>query len=432
MKHFVGSAKMLTFANVLRFILVVVFKIMISIVKKYAWIFVLLFLVACTQKEDNDSVAMTPWGTVAEVDADTMEQYSLEEILQSGQLRALSISGEETYFTYNKATLGHHYLLGEKLASELGVELKVEECADTLEMVTKLRNGDADLILMPISKEVQGNDSLIFCGPQVDNARWAVMKYSKELAKKIDDWYVPDMLAEVKEKQSFIENMGGVQCHEYEPFLDRKTGVISQWDELFKTYAQVASTDWRLLAAICYQESCFDPKARSWAGACGLMQIMPETAEAVGLPVEKIFDPKLNVEAAAKVVNQLTMLYRDVPDNEERMNFVLASYNGGPGHVRDAMALTEKNGGDPYIWAEVAEYILKLSQPMYYRDAVVKYGYMRGTETHDYVDKVRSRYEDYAGVALSDGSFGVNESGGYAGVNTKPTRRTGKQNKYQI
>ena len=399
--------------------------------KKFVLFFALLSLVACNQKEDNDSVAMTPWGTVEDA-PDTMEQYSLDEILQSGQLRVLSISGEETYFTYNKATLGYHYLLGEKLASELGVELKVEECADTLEMVTKLRNGEADLILVPLSKEVQGNDSLIFCGPEVGNAQWAVMQYSKELAKKIDEWYVPDMLAEVKERQTFIESMGGVQCHEYEPYLDRKSGTISEWDELFKTYAQVASTDWRLLAAISYQESCFDPKARSWAGACGLMQIMPETAEAVGLPVEKIFDPKSNVEAAAKVVNQLTMLYRDVPDKEERMKFVLASYNGGPGHVRDAMALTEKYGGDPYTWDEVSEYILKLSQPMYYRDAVVKCGYMRGTETHDYVDKVRARFEDYAGVALSDASFGVNESGGYAGVNTKPTRRAGKQNKYQI
>ncbi len=424
--------KCLHLQTFLRFVLEVVFKIMISIVKKYAWIFALLLLVACNQKEDNDSVAMTPWGTVAEADADTMEQYSLDEILQSGQLRALTISGEETYFTYNKATLGYHYLLGEKLASELGVELKMEECADTAEMVTKLRNGEADLILVPISKEVHGSDSLIFCGPNVDNERWAVMQYSKELAKKIDEWFVPDMLAEVKEKQSFIENMGGVQCHEYEPYLDRKTGTISEWDELFKTYAKVASIDWRLLAAISYQESCFDPKARSWAGACGLMQIMPETAETVGLPIEKIFDPQSNVEAAAKVVNQLTMLYRDVPDKEERMKFVLASYNGGPGHVRDAMALTEKYGGDPYIWAEVSEYILKLSQPEFYRDAVVKFGYMRGTETHDYVDKVRARFEDYAGVSLADSSFGVNESGGYAGVNTKPTRRAGKTNKYQI
>lgn len=407
-------------------------KNQISIVKNIILFFAFLLLVACNQKEDNDSVAMTPWGTVEEASADTMEHYSLEEILQSGQLRVLSITGEETYFTYNKSTLGHHYLLGEKLASELGVELKVEECSDTTEMVSKLLNGEADLIIVPVNKDVPGNDSLIFCGPDVDDAQWAVMEYSKELAERIDQWYVPDMLSEVIEKQTFIESMGGVQCHEYAPFLDRKNGTISEWDDLFKTYAQVASTDWRLLAAICYQESCFDPKARSWAGACGLMQIMPATAETVGLPIEKIFDPKSNIEAAAKVVNQLTMLYRDVPDNEERMNFVLASYNGGPGHVRDAMALTEKYGGDQYTWAEVSEYILKLSQPMYYRDAVVKFGYMRGTETHDYVDKVRARYEDYAGVVLSDGSFGVNETGGYAGVSTKPTRRAGKQNKYQI
>ncbi len=376
---------------------------------------------------------MTPWGTVVEPENDTTAHYSINEILQSGELRALTISGADTYFSFDRAQLGVHYLLCEQLAQRLGVELKVEECSDTMEMVTKLRQGDGDLIMLSLNKSVSAADSLVFCGPGDEAAQWAVMEYNKPLADSIDSWYRPELMAETQERQNKIMTTGGaVQCHVYEPVLDRGKGVISQWDDLFKTYSEAASTDWRLLAAICYQESCFDPMARSWAGACGLMQIMPTTAESFGLTVDRIFEPEANVETAAKIINQLTMLYRDVPDAGERMSFVLASYNGGHGHVRDAMALAEKYGEDPFIWENVSEYILLLSQPKYYRDAVVKCGYMRGTETHDYVDRVRERYEEYAGVALGNAAYTVTESGGYSGVKTEPTRRSGKTNKYQI
>ena len=372
---------------------------------------------------------MTPWGTVEETD--TMEHYSLDKIIESGELRALTIAGERTFYTWDKAYLGTHYLLGEMLANNLGVELKVEECTDTLEMIRKLALDEADIIIMPLSKKWNETDSLVFCGPEEEGMRWAVMEYNKPLARAVDKWYLPEMLAEADHQVTEIL-ISGVRCHAYEPVLDRAKGIISQYDHLFQNFADVANADWRLLAAICYQESCFDPKARSWAGACGLMQVMPQTAESVGLSVDQIFDPEANVEAAAKVINYLNLLFRDIPDVSQRLNFVLASYNGGQGHVRDAMALTEKNGGDPFLWEEVSEYILLLSQPTYYKDPLVKCGYMRGTETHDYVTKVRQRFEEYAGIAAGSNNYGLNKMGGNAGVSNQPKRRAHKKNKYQI
>ena len=110
---------------------------------------------------------MTPWGTVEE-NPDTMEQYSLDKIIESGELRALTIAGERTFYTWDKAYLGTHYLLGEMLAKELGVELKIEECSDTLEMVHRLSSNDADVILMPIRKDWEESDNLLFCGPEED------------------------------------------------------------------------------------------------------------------------------------------------------------------------------------------------------------------------------------------------------------------------
>ena len=391
-----------------------------------------VLLVTCTQKDDNEPVAMTPWGTVVEAEKDTTAVYSLDEIIESGELRALTIPGEDTYYTFDRAELGTHYWVLTQWALQMGIKVSVEVCSDTTEVIGKLKKGDGDIVMMPLPKSTENTDSLIFCGPNLDGSQWAVMPYNKPLADAIDSWYDDDKFTEAEKKVQFIIKSGAVQCHVYEPVLDRSKGVLSQYDELFKTYAPLAGTDWRLLAAICYQESCFDPNAHSWAGACGLMQIMPATAETIGLKQEDIFEPEPNVEAAAKLIGQLTMLFRDVPDASERMSFVLASYNGGVGHVRDAMALAEKYGENQYEWASVSEYILMLSQPKYYRDAVVKCGYMRGTETHDYVDKVRERYLDYSGIALGDGNYEVTNSAGYSGVSTQPVRRETKENKYQI
>ena len=395
------------------------------------WIIFLAFLllVACSHKNDKQAKSIeAPWGTVNKDLPDTMEQYTLKEILQNGELVALTISGEKTYYSYQNAELGVQYMVGEQFAKNLGVALRVEECRDTVEMVEKLLNGDGDMIMMPVRKDIEGADSLVFCGPQENDAQWAVVAYNKQLADTIDKWFQPEMLDEMAKKEDYILNISAVQCQVSAPYVDKEKGIISEWDYLFKAYAKNASTDWRLLAAICYQESCFDPKARSWAGACGLMQLMPKTAVSLGLEEEDIFEPEANVSTAAQYISQLAMFYRDVPDYGERMNFVLASYNGGMGHVRDAMALTKKNGGDPYVWDDVEEYILLLSKPEYYRDDVVKHGYMRGQETHNYVASVRERYEEYSGEKLG----GADHSTTYNGVSTEPIRRVAKTNKFQI
>ena len=174
---------------------------------------------------------------------------------------------------------------------------------------------------------------------------------------------------------------------------------------LFMRYAPMARWDWRLLAAQCYQESCFDPKAYSWAGARGLMQIMPATAAQIGLPESKMYDPEENIYAAVRYIIKLTSHFQDIRDPRERQLFVLGSYNGGFFHIRDAMALAKKDGKNPHRWDDVSEYVLKLSMPQYYNDPVVKYGYMRGQETATYVSRIRDRWAQYRGVAR--GSIGA-------------------------
>jgi membrane-bound lytic murein transglycosylase F len=243
------------------------------------------------------------------------------------------------------------------------------------------------------------SDSLVLCGAAVGQRRWAVRAGSDSLSGALRRWWRPSLLADVEREQRFLLSSRSVTRRVFSPMLSREKGIISSYDHLFKTYAPSVRWDWRLMAAQCYQESTFDPQARSWAGARGLMQLMPATAAQMGLSMADIHDPARNVAAATQYIGLLNTEFRDIPNRNERLRFVLAAYNGGYHHIRDAMALTQKHGGNPMVWEQVAPYVLRLSQPEYYRDEVVKNGYMRGSETCDYVERIIARWNGYRKTA---------------------------------
>lgn len=309
----------------------------------------------------------------------------------------LTISGPDTYYEYRGKQLGTQYLMCEKFAQKIGVSLRVDICRSVDEMVKKFESGDADMIVYPIPTSTKG---IIPCGYSTDQGKlsWAVRDDNTELADSIKNWYKPEIAANVKREERELFSIQSIHRHVYAPMLNTQAGIISNYDHLFKRYAPIARWDWRLLAAQCYQESCFDPKAYSWAGAKGLMQIMPETAKHLELAESDVYEPELNIYAAARYINELNTRFMDIRNPEERKFFILASYNGGFFHIRDAMALAKKNGKNPYKWIHVAEYVLKLSTPEYYNDPVVKYGYMRGSETANYVSAIYSRWQKYRGV----------------------------------
>ena len=380
----------------------------------YTLLLLLLILAACNKKKDQPIV--TPWGEVQSDTISTESGFSISDIVNNGELIILTISGPDTYYEYHGRSLGTQYLMCEKFAQKLGVSLRVEVCKDTLEMISRLDAGDADLLACMLPRRLGKSANLRFCGAKTDSidVQWAVRSDNTELADSLNSWYKPQIYAEVlKESRSLLSSQR-VKRHVYSPFLNKSGGVISHYDHLFKKYSPVARWDWRLLAAQCYQESCFDPRARSWAGASGLMQIMPSTAAHLGLPASSIYDPEANVHAAVRYINELSGLFRNIPDKSERQLFVLASYNGGYFHIQDAMSLARKNGRNPHRWRDVARYVLLLEHPEGYNDPVVKNGYMRGSETVDYVDKIRMRYAQYRGVpyggASVDGPVGTGSS----------------------
>jgi membrane-bound lytic murein transglycosylase F len=181
-------------------------------------------------------------------------------------------------------------------------------------------------------------------------------------------------------------------------FYALNTGKVSKYDDMIRRFSVKIDWDWRLLASLICQESHFDPNVESGAGAYGLMQIMPETGENFGIDITS--SPENNMKAGIQYIKWLhTIFDLKIPDEKERINFILAAYNAGPGHVLDAMKLAEKNGMNPLKWdGNVAVWILKKSERKYYNDIVVKNGYFRGTESVSFVAEVLDRYEHYKNI----------------------------------
>lgn len=355
----------------------------------------LLLAASCDEQKRPE---MTPWGTPLGGDSIPQDDsFGLDDIVSNGEMIMLTLSGPDTYYDYHGHGMGLQYLLCEKFADKLGVSLRVDVCKDTAEIVRKIKAGDADIVALQLPDSVRGVD---YTSVKVDTTKhgWAVSAGNKELARSIDSWFRKTMVAQVRREESFLLSTRSVRRHVYSPMLNRSKGVISRYDHLFQQYAPLARLDWRLMAAQCYQESTFDPNAKSWAGACGLMQIMPSTADHLGLSRSSLFSPEENIAASARYMQELGQHFADVPVSE-RIWYQLASYNGGFHHIRDAMALARKHGRDANRWGEVSEYVLKLSYPQYYNDPVVRNGYMRGTETVEYVSRIRDRWAQYRGVA---------------------------------
>ena len=172
--------------------------------------------------------------------------------------------------------------------------------------------------------------------------------------------------------------------------------TISPYDDLFRRHAPAIGWDWRLLAAIAFHESTFDPATVSRRGAVGLMQLMPRTAAIYGVDSLAISDPDENIRAAVAYLQDIGQLFRHVPDPDERAKLVLAGYNGGPFHVVDAMALAERYGRNPHVWQDNVEYFLRMKKtPFFYEDPVVQYGRFNARETVRYVRDVLDTYEEY-------------------------------------
>jgi membrane-bound lytic murein transglycosylase F len=170
---------------------------------------------------------------------------------------------------------------------------------------------------------------------------------------------------------------------------------ISKYDALLQQRSAQYGLDWRLMAAQAYQESRFDPEAKSWVGAQGLFQVMPATGREMGF--SKLHDPGEGVHAGVRYMSWLIEQFDKGIPFKHRMRFALAAYNAGKGHVDDARRLAAELGLDPNKWfGHTEKAMLLLQEPKYSKRA--RYGYVRGEEPVKYVSEIQSRYDNYTTV----------------------------------
>jgi len=228
------------------------------------------------------------------------------------------------------------------------------------------------------------------------NIAWAVRKEARNWKEYLDRWIVQfKKTGEYREIYHRYFESPRTAGRFNSGFHSITGGKISIYDPVVKTLAEKHGWDWRLISSVMYHESRFDPEAESWGGALGLMQLMPATAESLG--VEDIFDPRQNIEGGILLLNWLDeQLNTAIPDSAERTKFVLASYNIGLGHVKDAQRLAKKHGKNSHVWKNNVDFYLRnKSSETYFKDPVVKWGYARGEEAYNFVNRVIGNYEHY-------------------------------------
>lgn len=287
------------------------------------------------------------------------------------------------------------------LSDEIGDTIHLVESDEGVEqLIEKVATGEIDYTVCDenialVNQTYYPNIDISLPVSFSQNLAWAVAKGDKGLKAVIDNW-----LLEFKKTHKFaviynkyFKNQRTSEMIDSD-YYTITSGNISPYDEYIKQFSSEINWDWRLVASMMYQESRFNADAKSWAGAFGLMQMMPGTASRFG--IDSASSPKSQIKAGIMFIQRLDNMFKEIPDPAERQKFVLASYNVGPGHVIDARNLASKNGKNPNIWKDnVDVFLLKKADPKYYNDPVVKYGYCRGVETYKYVTAVVERYEHY-------------------------------------
>lgn len=291
--------------------------------------------------------------------------------------------------------------LNKELGGGIDIEIVTSDSLNTEEMIGCVAHGDMSYTIA--EDQLAKVNQTYFSNLNVDlkisfdqKCQWMIAKSAKQLREAINAWntlneQTPHYLS--NQKRYFERSKLKIQA----PIEDFANGRISPFDDLFKEYADSINWDWRLLASLAYTESRFDPTVVSWVGAKGLMQLMPATARAMNVPIDKDTDPRESIAGACRYIRIMQRNIRNKAATPgDQIKFILAAYNAGLGHLYDAIALTRKYNGNPKIWDNnVAKYILLEAKEKYYNDSIVKYGYFRGSETYQYVKEITERFAIY-------------------------------------
>jgi membrane-bound lytic murein transglycosylase F len=328
-------------------------------------------------------------------------EMQLHEIENTLIRSALELAGKTVYVRKASAYLTRLRNLSREIGGEI-IVIEAESDLTTDDLMRMVAEGDieftvADENIALINQAYYNNLDVQTPVSLPQQTAWAVRHTSPQLLGAVNHW-----LEEAQRHvdyyviyNKYFENRRAFSARYGSDYFPITGGTISPYDDVIRRYAEEIGWDWRLLAALIYQESQFRPRARSWAGARGLMQLMPRTAREFG--AADPFEPEENIRAGVGFIKWLDDYWREeIEDDEERVKFIIASYNVGQGHVQDARRLAALHDADPNVWhGSVEEYMLKKSNPDYYNTEYVQFGYASGIEPVTYVESIFDLYAHY-------------------------------------
>ncbi len=285
--------------------------------------------------------------------------------------------------------------LAELKADGLDINIKLYNDVPTEEFMRMVANreievtiGDSNIALLNRRYFPDVKISLAIEEPQL--LGWAVKKGEKRLLRKINEFFKKikkdGTFAKIYEKYyANVEIFDYLDLKKYHKRLDTR---LPKYEKIIKKAAKKYGFDWRIIAAVIYQESHLDPEARSFTGVEGIMQLTRDTAQEMGIEDRK--DPEQSITGGVKYLSYLYGRYNEAKD-PDRLLIALASYNVGRGHVLDAQGIAKERNLNPNSWAALEEILPLLRYPKHYKKT--KYGYCRGTEPVRYINRILTYYD---------------------------------------
>ena len=225
--------------------------------------------------------------------------------------------------------------------------------------------------------------------PEERPVQWVVRHTDPDLYSEVNEFFTsnPDQqqLASLLLDPSPAQEPRWLTYQDKRQFSADISDRLPQYQDWFKEAGAATGQDWRLLAAIGYQESKWDPDAESSAGASGLMMLTSDTADSLGVTDRS--DPRENILAAARYLKEVRSKIPAHVQEPDRTWLAIAAYNVGYGHVEDARKLAQMRGKNPDSWKDVREQLPLLADENWYER--VKHGFARGTEPMQFVDRIQ-------------------------------------------
>ena len=343
---------------------------------------------------------------------DQLVVYSMEHPHRPQTLEELSGTGIPISVRTNSS---YYFRLLDLIDDGYDLEINpISDGLDTEAILVQVANGILqatvadDNMFNAANRYVEG----LYAGPTIaesDTIAWAIRSNAPDLEDRMNRYlykhfrFTEDRdqprrstFLNVLRKKYFEESRQIAEFYNPE-WQYQSIGVISPYDEMVKEVADSLDLDWLLVTAMIAQESGFNPQSKSWAGAVGLMQIMPQFVET---PYEKLYDERINIRVGSQILKDHLNHYSYLdPDNQ--IAFALATYNVGLGHMADARRLAIDRNRNPNEWNEVSDALMRLMQRRFYQDA--RFGFARGIEPVQYVEEIRNRHRTYeAIIALAE------------------------------